>query len=78
MATAIKDHVTLTNRMLQHLEENGGQNGNGNGHGATVGWYSTRRGVESCCQKLYNLKTFVKTNYLKFKTWIVEANMVSL
>ena len=26
--------MTLTNMILQHLEENGGRNGNGNGHGA--------------------------------------------
>ena len=32
MAAAIREQVTLTNRMLQHLEENGGRNGNGNGY----------------------------------------------
>ena len=43
-----------------------------------VGWYSMKNGVESCFQKLYILKTFGKTIYLKFKTWIVEANIISL
>ena len=43
-----------------------------------VGRYSTRRGVESCYQKLYNLKTVVKINYLKFKIWIAEAKFISL
>ena len=37
MAVAIREQVTLTNRILQHLEENGGRNGNGNGHGAANG-----------------------------------------
>ena len=29
MATTIREHVTLTARMLQQLEENGGWNGSG-------------------------------------------------
>ena len=37
MAIAIREQVTLTNRILQHLEVNGGRNGNGNGHGAANG-----------------------------------------
>ena len=36
------------------------------------------KGVESCYQKLYYLKTFVKTNYFKLKTWIAEGNIVRL
>ena len=36
------------------------------------------KGVESCYKNFLDLKTIVKTNYLKFKTWIAEAKSVSL
>ena len=32
-----KHLMTLTNRMLQHLEDNGDRNGNGNGHAVANG-----------------------------------------
>ena len=37
MAATIRDQVTLTNRLLQRLDEYGTRNGNGNGHGAANG-----------------------------------------
>ena len=37
MVIAIREKVTLTNRMLQQLRENGGQNRNSNGNGAING-----------------------------------------
>ena len=47
-----------------------------NGNVDVVGWGSTRRGLNRAFKKLYNLKTFSKAIYLKFKTWIAEANML--
>ena len=41
-----------------------------------VGWDSTRRGLNRAFKKLYNLKNFNKTIYLKFKTQIAEAIML--
>ena len=43
-----------------------------------VGWYNTRKGIESCFQKLYNMKTFGKQFISSSKTWIAEVNIVSL
>ena len=42
-----------------------------------VGWDSMIRGLNRAFKKLYDLKTFDKINYLKFNTWIAEANIIS-
>ena len=61
MATAIRELVMLTNRMLQYLEENRGQNGNGNCHVVGNG------DVLGLNPQFYGLTEFKKMHPLLFR-----------